>query len=327
MLHHDGESLVLPMRCQLRAVPGNVKPLFVLVIVESVNIFANPIAGRGQGKAIAQRLERRLRADGYTVITSFERPESIQPQSVRGSIRAAIVIGGDGTLRAIAGRLLELRGDVPPLLPVPLGTANLMSHHLGYKMGDDKLEDAISDSIRQLRVRTLDAGLANGKLFLLMAGIGFDAQVVHELDRIRSGPIHMLSYLKPAVLALRDYQFPPLRIIVDGTQVWRFSPAIAFVGNVKEYGTGFSVLPFARPDDGLLDICVMPCRDRLELVRWFLQAAFEQHVWSARIKCLQGKRVIIESKEPVPVQLDGDAEGYTPLDISLLPTRLPFIVP
>src|SRR6202012_2539362 len=114
--------------------------------------------------------------------------------------------------------------------------------------------------------------------------------------------------------ALRDYTFPALRVSVDGTQVWRSLPAIVFVGKVREYGTGFSVLPFAKPDDGLLDVCVMPCRDQLELIQWFVQAAFEQHIWSERIKFLQGKHIVIESHDSVPVQLDGDPGGYTPLE-------------
>ncbi len=297
------------------------------MFVESVNIFANPIAGRGRGKAIAQRLEQRLKADGYTVITSFQRPDSMPPDIVSGNTRAVIVIGGDGTLRSVAGRLLDLNTPVPPLLPIPLGTANLMVRHLGFRWEDEFLEDHVSEAILTRRIRSLDAATANGKLFLLMAGIGFDAHVVHELDRIRQGPINMLHYLRPAAMALSQYQFPALRVVVDGTQVWRSSPAVAFVGNVKEYGTGFSVLPFARPDDGLLDVCIMPCRDWLELVQWFVQAAVEQHVWSDRIKLLQGKHILIESKEPVPVQVDGDPAGHTPLEVNLLPVRVPFIVP
>ena len=124
-----------------------------------------------------------------------------------------------------------------------------------------------------------------------------------------------------------DYTFPSVRVMVDGLPVWRSRPAVVFVGNVKEYGAGFSVLPFARSDDGLLDICIMPCENRFELVHWFMQAALEQHVWSDKIKYLNGKHIVIESKTPVPVQLDGDAGGHTPLDIRLLPRRAPFIVP
>jgi YegS/Rv2252/BmrU family lipid kinase len=297
------------------------------VNLESVNIFANPISGRGKGKAIAMRLAKRLRGDGYAVTTSFERPENLPDDAVNDTTRAVIIIGGDGTIRAVAARLLALHGESPPLLPVPLGTANLMVSHLGFKWDDERLEDGISEAIRNLRIRTLDVASANGSLFLLMAGIGFDALVVHELDRIRKGPIHMLSYLKPAALALRDYTFPAIRVTVDGTVIWRSAPAVAFVGNVREYGVGFSVLPFAKPDDGLLDVCVMPCTNWFELVQWFLQAAAGQHVWSDKIKYLNGKHILIESKQDVPVQLDGDSAGHTPLEISLLPKRVPFIVP
>jgi YegS/Rv2252/BmrU family lipid kinase len=297
------------------------------VNLESVNIFANPISGRGKGKTIAARLEKRLRADGYAVTTSFERPTNLPPDAINDTTRAVIIIGGDGTIRAVAERLVTLRGESPPLLPVPLGTANLMVSHLGFKWNDETLEDGISEAIRSLPIRTLDVASANGSLFLLMAGIGFDALVVHELDRIRKGPIHMLSYLKPTALALRDYNFPAIRVTVDGTVIWRSAPAVAFVGNIREYGVGFSVLPFAKPDDGLLDVCVMPCANWFELAQWFLQAAAGQHVWSDKIKYLNGKHILIESKQEVPVQIDGDSAGHTPLEITLLPRRVPFIVP
>jgi diacylglycerol kinase family enzyme len=297
------------------------------VSVETVNIFANPIAGRGRGKWTAQRLERRLRADGYAVRTALDRPEELTEAWTEGEIRAAVIIGGDGTLRTVASRLLALRGEMPPLLPVPFGTANLMGQHLGIDWNERTLEAGVSDAVRRLHIRTLDAATANGQLFLLMAGVGFDAQVVHELDRIRKGPINMASYVVPAMTAMRDYSFPHLRVIVDDVEIWASRPAIAFVGNVKEYGTGFPVLPFARPDDGVLDVCVMPCSTRFELVKFFLHAAAKQHVRQAETRYVTGKSIRIESQTSAPVQLDGDAGGFTPIDIRLLPVRLPFIVP
>src|SRR5207248_684662 len=105
-----------------------------------VLIFANPIAGRGLGLNIARRLERRLRADGYDVHLLLKRADSIKPADLPSDARAAIVIGGDGTLRTVANRLCagcatDERDSTdatpsavvgPPLLVVPLGTANLM---------------------------------------------------------------------------------------------------------------------------------------------------------------------------------------------------------
>jgi YegS/Rv2252/BmrU family lipid kinase len=298
--------------------------------VEEVLIFANPIAGRGRGKSIARRLEARLRADGFAVRLLLKKPDLLEredlgdsPNSPTGP-KAAIVIGGDGTLRAVAQRLY---GVTPPLLVVPLGTANLMGRHLGIKWNDQTLEGQVSRAIRRGRVVALDAGRANGKIFLLMVGVGYDAAVVHELARVRKGPIGYANYVLPAALALRDYEYPSLEVTVDQKQVFASAPAIAFVGNVAEYGTGFPLLPKARPDDGLLDICVIPCSSPLEMVHYFLRAAAGEHLQEEKVVYLRGKHVRIHSKRQVPVQIDGDAAGHTPVNIDLLPIRLPFIVP
>ena len=71
----------------------------------------------------------------------------------------------------------------------------------------------------------------------------------------------------------------------------------------------------------------MPCRTRLELLTLMVQAATKQHVGLPETKYVTGKSIQIESETAAPVQLDGDAGGFTPLDIRLLPVRLPFIVP
>ena len=77
----------------------------------------------------------------------------------------------------------------------------------------------------------------------------------------------------------------------------------------------------------MLDVCVMPCASRRDLVHLFLLAAAGEHVRAEGVAYAKGKRVVIESARPVPVQVDGDAFGHTPLQIDLLPFTLPFILP
>ena len=78
----------------------------------------------------------------------------------------------------------------------------------------------------------LDAARANGRLFLLMAGVGLDATVVHELDRVRRGSISYASYAMPILATLGRYDFPHLNVEVDGKRLVENQPALAFVGNV-----------------------------------------------------------------------------------------------
>jgi len=306
---------------------------------QTVLIFANPIAGRGKAQRIAAVLEEALKGRGYGVKVFFNKIDSTK--RFDGPVKAAIVIGGDGTLRGVAQWAIDSvfpneeamcasaePANLPyPLLIVPMGTANLMGKHLGVHWSDDNIAEEVLEALEVGRVQQLDVARTNGGIFLLMAGVGFDAWVVHELDRIRSGPIDLMTYIMPAVKAIAEYRFPVLEVFVDGKKVFRKAPALALVGNIREYGTGFAILPQARPDDQLLDVCVMPCSSPKDLIKLALNAAAGEHVQQEGVVYVKGRKVRIESTTSVPVQVDGEPAGQTPVDIDLLPCRIPFIVP
>jgi diacylglycerol kinase family enzyme len=294
----------------------------------AVLIFFNPISGRGRGKQLAHRLERRLAVEGFATRVFSERPDHIAFERLPPDPAAGIVIGGDGTLRAVASGFLQssLSNPVPPLLLLPMGTANLMGKHLGLNWQNDHVEEQVLTALRNHRIVKLDTATANGQLMLLVAGVGLDAQVVHELDKRRRGPISYLSYAVPVLSALGRFNYPPLEVTVDDRRIFEHAPAIVFIGNVPEYGTGFPILPMASPTDGLLDVCVLPCRSREELFAHIFRAAAGEHLHGEGVIYSQGRRIRVESEVPVPVQVDGEAAGFTPLLIDLLPTRLAFIV-
>jgi len=216
--------------------------------------------------------------------------------------------------------------SMPPVVVVPLGTANLMSKHLGVDWSERRLQRDLPNAIAEHQVKSLDAATANGQLFLLMAGVGIDAHIVHELDRTRTGPIDITSYALPAALALQSYSYSPIEVEVDGKIVFGRKPALAFVGNVAEYGTGFPVLPMARSDDGVLDVCVLPCASRVDLLKLAMLVATGDHLRAEGVIYTTAKRVRIVASNEVPVQIDGEASGHLPLEIAMLQQRIPFIV-
>ena len=290
---------------------------------DEVLIFANPIAGRGRGKVVARRLERELRSIGIGAQIFLQPPSELSPAAINRSAIAAISIGGDGTLRQVASLLLAAGETQPPLLPLPMGTANLMAKHLGLHGG----LDAVIDTIRRQHIVRLDAARANGELLLLVAGVGFDGLVVHLLDEMRKGPITLISYVLPTLLTLRDYKFPPITVEVDGLTIARDLPAVAFIGNIREYGVGAAILTEARSDDGLLDICILPCRDYRDLAEILVLLATEEHTKRDGVIYLRGKSVHIHSNQKLPIQIDGEAAGFTPLQVAILPAAVRFLVP
>ena len=181
-------------------------------------------------------------------------------------------------------------------------------------------------ALQHRRLVHLDAATANGHPFLLMAGVGIDARIVHELHRHRTGSITRAAYFRPFLQAFGGYTYPPLRVRVDGRVVFDTAPGVVLVANVAEYGTGFQILPQARPDDGLLDVCVFPCRSSQQAVGHLLAAAAGEHLQGAGVVATRGRKITIDSPELAPVQLDGEAAGHTPLEIGLLKEKVPFIV-
>jgi diacylglycerol kinase (ATP) len=303
---------------------------------ERVIIFANPIAGRGRGRALADLLLKRFEAEGWEARIAFERPD--QAQGIEGST-AAVSIGGDGTLRAVVERVTDdARHEGPGVLVVPMGTANLMGRHLGLDLTGKGLAGRAVAAIAGRKLVRLDAGrvrsadktgaaAGHGHLFLLMVGIGIDGAVVHALDRVRKGPINFASYVVPGLGALAGYQFHPIEVEVDGQVIFPRAPAVAFVGNIPEYGTGFPILPHARSDDGLLDICVLPAKSPTDLIEHAVASLAGEHHLREGAAYVTGKRVAIRSDDPVAIQADGDPAGWTPAEIELIPTRVAFIVP
>jgi diacylglycerol kinase (ATP) len=306
---------------------------------QRILIFANPIAGRGKGRVLAGRLQERFRQVGWEAETLFDRADAVSDVVIQGAT-AVVSIGGDGTLRSVVTRVTDNGArEGPGVLVVPMGTANLMGRHLGVGLSEKGLEERAVAAITNRRVARLDVGvlMSNVKgqmsnveerkreLFLLMVGVGLDGEIVHALDKVRKGPIGYVSYIRPALETLAGYQFHPIAVEVDGHRVFKSAPAVAFVGNVKEYGTGFEILPQAKSDDELLDVCVLPARTPGDLIKHFLLAAAGEHLQGEGVVYVKGKRVRVTSPAAVAVQADGDPAGYTPVDIELLKTRVVFL--
>lgn len=301
-----------------------------------VLIFANPVAGRGRALATAQRIALSLTTAGYTPELILTPPqESILPD---GPFHAAISIGGDGTLRSVVSRLCvasaadkpTLNGPFtppPPILVVPTGTANLMRQSLGLPRNTEKI---LLELLRDYHVVPRDAALANAELFLIVAGVGLDGQVIHELARRRTGPITHLSYLIPTALSVRNWTYPQITVHVDGKLAFGPTQGMAMVGHVKEHGIGFSFLSQADPTDRKLDVLAFPCKTFLEGVGLLLATT------AGRLPQMKGtlyttanQTVTIATPEPtqIPVQVDGESAGFSPLTVELFPHQIPFIAP
>ncbi|GIW75350.1 MAG: protein BmrU [Phycisphaerae bacterium] len=293
-----------------------------------VLIFANPLSGRGQACSIIDRLIPTLQQAGYDPHPFVEHIRTLDVIPDPSSVHAIVILGGDGTLRITVQKLTDLMpvSQIPPILVIGLGTANLMQKHLGLRYSAQKLPEQVVHLLDQKRVARLDVARVNEQISLLMISCGLDSEVVRRLSEVRRGPITRWSYLPPILRSLKTYRFVPLSVRVDGQLVHDRQPAQVFVGNVAEYGTGFPVLNQASSTDRQLDVCVMPCQSVDELIRLTMLTTIGRHSDAPGVIYTRGQQVEIASREPIPIQVDGDSLGSTPARIDLLEEPLGLIV-
>lgn len=277
----------------------------------------NPVAGASKERAALRESIGRLQSRGIRVeplMTTRPGEATRLAREAAGTARFVVAVGGDGTIREVADGLI---GTAVPMMVWPTGTENLVAKSLGFRTDPDLLPACLTAG----REAALDVGIANGRSFLVVAGAGFDAEVVGRLVDLRRGHITHLTYLGPLWRTFWEHRFPVLRVILEG-KVWWEGQAMAFVGNMSRYSLGLPVVRDAVPDDGRLDLLVLPCRGRVELIAHSLRTIVARHLEHGDARYTRCSRVRIESDAHVPVELDGDPGGFLPVDIRVQPGAL-----
>ncbi|HEU5388564.1 MAG TPA: phosphatase PAP2 family protein [Streptosporangiaceae bacterium] len=240
-------------------------------------------------------------------------------QAVQAGAEVIFACGGDGTVTACAS---ELAGTDTPLAVVPAGTGNLLAANLKLP---GHPADAVATALRGAR-RRLDVGVVEGRCFTVMAGMGFDAQMLRDTPETLKARLGWPAYV---VAAARHLCETPMQVSVslDGAPPFTRRARSVLVGNVGELRGGLRLLPDARPDDGLLDVAVlMPPRRRSWLpLAWSL---IRHRPTAPLMETFQAKQVEIVSDRQQPREFDGDLlEPSQTLTATVRPAALWVCVP
>jgi diacylglycerol kinase family enzyme len=286
----------------------------------------NPRAGSGRRRDRVQAIEALLSGAGYDVqmTTDLAELSGLSAQCWQdGHLRAIIAVGGDGTASAVRSRVpLEV-----PLLPVPMGTENLLGRYTGQLVDPAAVLRTVEEGV----VVGLDLGRANGKHFLLMISAGFDAEVIRSLHENRRGNIRRTAYLLPVLQAIRRYRFPELQLYWDGAEASGALPLCCrwlFGFNLPLYALGLPIAPHASATDGMLDVCAFERGAAWSVVRYLWHVKRGGHQALADTSVLRASRFRLDAaKSPnTAYQLDGDHGGMLPVDVDILPGELRLLV-
>jgi YegS/Rv2252/BmrU family lipid kinase len=211
---------------------------------------------------------------------------------------------------------------------IPLGTGNDFARGIGLPRGRDL--DACVDTIVNGVPRAVDMGryrteTAEG-CFLNVASTGFDAAVTRAALRLKKRIKTPLIYLLAIPAALPDLRFPRVTIDVDGTP-WRRRVLMVAVANGARYGGGIRINPAGAPDDGFLDLVIYRAASPVKVVATLPRFLRGRHRRLDQVETIRCRSVRIDGDRPLPVNIDGEVRGTTPLAVEIMPRGLTLLVP
>jgi YegS/Rv2252/BmrU family lipid kinase len=258
--------------------------------------------------------------------TSVEDPGgAVTRQAVAAHVDLVIAAGGDGTIRVVADALANTG---IPLGLIPAGTGNLLARNLDLPLEEvDAIEVALSGQIRQVDLVKIIVDDRAPEHFAVMAGIGIDAVIMDETDEGLKDKVGSAAYFVAAAKALGRL---PVRMTVqlDGNRPVQRRAMLCVIGNVGTLRGNLTLIPGARPDDGLLDVYIASPRRFRHWVKIALRLITRRAKKDDQVDQHTGTRVRIKIHGKDNYQLDGDviAEATT-LDAEIQPAALAICVP
>lgn len=289
-------------------------------------IFNRTAGGGGKVKRVEDVIARLTEA-GVTVdlheTTSAGDAErtaaSVKHAATRGAHGPDVVIcaGGDGTINEVVN---GLAGGDTPLALIPIGTANVLAAEIGLET-DPR---AVAASILDGRPTRVHLGVANGRHFMLMAGVGLDAEIVASVDSTLKRRTGKLAYAVATLRRWFAYRNRRFRIVIDGVI---HEAASAIVANGHYYAGRFVCAGDARITEPGLHVCLFEKPGRWQAV-YYMAALFGGFLGRLKTyRVIPAREISVLDGREDPVQGDGDIITRLPVSIAVAAETVSLLMP
>jgi len=330
---HEPDIRALLRVCEVYNVPLATNVATAEAIVSQLqksrvgHLIFNPVAGQGNPDQDLLLIKRLLEPQvqlNVIFTNEHEDPATQAKQAIADGAELVIASGGDGTVSAVASSVV---GTNIPLGLIPRGTANAFAAAIGIPTDIRGACDTILAGSTCL----VDAAKCNGKPFILLAGIGFEAEMVDRADRELKNRLGVLAYLFAGVQQFREQTAFNAMIDIDGelTEVQTGTITVANAApatSVLAQGFGQVIV-----NDGLLDVTIATPKTRLQglntLTTLFASALVNTPTQREDILRLRTKRVKITTDPVQKVVIDGEIVNPEVVEFECLPKALTVLAP
>jgi YegS/Rv2252/BmrU family lipid kinase len=288
----------------------------------SVAIIINPISGGVSPQRARRRAEHAAAVlslsgvGGHVTLTEHPgHARELARAAVAQGTGLVVAWGGDGTVNEVASALAF---GSAALGIVPAGSGNGLARALGISSRPEMaLREAFSATPRRI-----DVGEFGERLFVSVAGVGFDAHVAACFAEAMPGRRRFSGYLRVSARALASYRPQQYRVSGHAGGALRRALLVT-VANGPEFGNGARIAPDARVDDGQLDLVVVEELSRFRTL-CAVPSLFTGGIANVRGVSIQRvTSATIEAEEPMRFHVDGEpATGGRRLEARVHPGAL-----
>ena len=303
-----------------------------------VAFLVNPAAANGRTGRRWPELAQRAAAAGlegpaYLSERGGQLVELAQEAAEDGA-QLLVVVGGDGTVNEVARGLLERheRGQsVPEIAVIPQGTGRDFARTFRLardttkaletaRTGGTEIVDAARVTYRTWKGRTESSYFAN------VASAGMSGAIAERANTTTKALGGKASFLMATLSVFSRWQPGEMTVTVDGAErQGRMHDVL--VANCRFLGGGMKMCPDADPTDGLFDVLTIGAITKANLTMTLPKIYRGTHLPHPKAELLRGAAVTIDAEVAVPVQLDGEQPGTTPVTFEVMPQALRLRVP
>jgi diacylglycerol kinase (ATP) len=294
-----------------------------------VAVIANPTSGGGRGARLIPKVEALLSSldvkYAMHICAGAEDPERLARSAAAEGAGIVAALGGDGQTGSVANGLM---GSLAAMAVIPAGSGNdFAANGLGLNPKDPLaaarlLADPLSKKIDVVKISTRD----RERYCVNVAGVGFDSEVNGLANRTKFPLGGTPKYIYSVFATLAKFKPARFAVSVDGAKVDTEAMMMA-VGNSVSYGGGMRICPDARPDDGMLDMCILGKVSKFEFVRAFPRVFKGTHVTHPAVRMLRGSHIEVAANRSFDVYADGERVGPLPATFTVMPDALSVVVP
>lgn len=290
-----------------------------------LRIIHNPTAGRRRLKlfeAVRAALTRAGVASRVSPTGARGDAERFARAAAAASEPAIAVAGGDGTINeAING----LAGGRTALAVIPLGTANVFAAELDLPHSPGEIATLAARATRHsIHLGAIALPGGRSRRFSIMAGVGFDAHVVANLNLRLKRATGKFAYVWQTLVEWVRLSPRRFRVTADGAA---YDCASAIVAKGRFYAGRYVAAPEASPDRDSFELVLFERGGRWAVLRYAVALGLGCLPNARGVRIVRARDIVIEGHDGEPVHADGDVVGTLPARFTIAPDKLCVLAP